>query len=712
MSVRTPDQHRLAERLQSVRVSTREDLEISRHVFRGEPCYIIRDPITFQSHRFSPEDYRVFVSIDTSRTLGEIYAALAETSGLSDQDEERFYQFVFSLHRCGFLNLPISDDKLLYRRHLAKRQAKTKQRLMGFLFLQIPLVNPDAFLTRTLPLVRWMFSRTFFAFWFMLVGSAFYVAAVNWEDLVQPIHGLLATRNLVVMWFILIALKIFHELGHAYACKHFGGHVPEMGAYLIAFTPCAYVDATASWGFARKRDRLIVSLAGVYFELIVAAVAVFVWASTSESLANAIAYNVMFLASAVTLLFNINPLMRYDGYFVASDLLEIPNLRARSTQYVLSLAKRWLLGVGELKMPAQRRLKWILLSFGTCATSYRVLVLVGIATMVALKFSTVGLVLAAVFLSSTAVGIVRKLANYLWFAQETSPVRTRAVALSAVLFVVLPVLAGLVPVPGHVHAAGVVTAKNELVVRATSAGFVEEVEFERGSQARPGDLLVCLTNSGLEERIAQARAELDACRIRQEAYEANDPAAAQQDEDRRLVHEETLAHYLRQQRELRVASPEAGYIVDGIQAKDIGRHVEPGEALVCLVSGRWEVRTVISDEQYATALPKTGDGVSFRSAGTANITIPGTIANVSPVGTRHVDLSALTADAGGNVVVEPATGQATRPYFELNIVLDRASEVPLRQGLTGVVQIPANPEPLLARAYRGVARFVNRIRQD
>lgn len=713
MNAQQPDQPSLADRLRSVRVSTREDLEVSRHVFRGEPCYIVRDPITFQSHHFGPDDYRVLVSIDTTRTLGEIYDELAERDGLSGEDEECFYQFVFSLHRFGFLNLPISDDKLLYRRYQAKQQAKVKQRVMGFLFLQIPLVNPDAFLARTMSLTRWMFSRTFFVIWLLLVGSALYVAAVNWQELIQPVHGLLATRNLVVMWFTLIGLKIFHEFGHAYACKHFGGHVPEMGAYLIAFTPCAYVDATACWGFPRKRERVIVSLAGVYFELIIAALAVFVWAATSESLLNSIAYNIIFLASAVTLLFNINPLMRYDGYYVASDMLEIPNLRARSTQYVLGLAKRWLVGVEGVKAPpGPRRLRMILLSFGLCASTYKTLVLLGIATMVALKFSTVGLFLAAMFLSTTIVGIVRKLAGYLWRSPETSPVRFRAVAISVQLFVLLPLIAALVPLPSHVRAAGAVTAENETVVRARAAGFVEEVVFETGHDAEAGELLVRLADSSLDESVAEARAELDASRIRLMAYEFGDPAAARQEVERLRSQGSALALRLKQQGDLRVSAPVSGCVADGIDACAVGSYVQVGDVLASLISGQWHVRAVITAEQYAAAAPVAGDRASFRIAGADGASLSGVIKSVSPVGSRQVDLLSLTHVAGGDVVVEPTTGEATQPYFEVRIALDSAADVPLRQGLTGVIQLDAQSEPVLMRAYRAVTRFTNKIRKS
>ena len=295
----------------------------------------------------------------------------------------------------------MSDDKILYRRYQARQSVRRRQKIMGFLFLQIPLINPNAFLERTMPLMRWLYSPIAFVLWLILVGSAGYVAVANGSELLQPANGLLATRNLIFMWFTLISLKVIHEFGHAFACKHFGGHVPEMGVYMIAFTrPAHYVNATAAWGFPNKGHRLVVSLAGVYVEIAIAAMAVFVWAATGPSLLNSIAYNVMFLASAVTLLFNINPLMRYDGYYVASDLLEIPNLRQRSSKYVIDLAKRWILGVSVTQEAVSLKLRIILFSFGVSATAYRMLVLVSIAALIATKFFLVGVGLACFYVGS------------------------------------------------------------------------------------------------------------------------------------------------------------------------------------------------------------------------------------------------------------------------------------------------------------------------
>jgi len=708
----TGNQPSLADRLKSVRVGLRQDLDVSRHVFRGEPAYVVRDAMTFQSHRLSPADYEIFISIDASRTLDETFNNLVERRVLARDAAEVFYQFVFMMHRLGFLNLPVSDDKMLFKRYQARQQARKRQRLLGFLFLQIPLVNPDAFLSRTIHCARWLYSMPFFIAWLVLAGCAGYIVTANWDELVQPIHGLLATRNLGLMWITLVLLKVLHEFGHAYACKHLGGHVPEMGAYLIAFTPCAYVDATASWGFPRKRDRVLVSLGGVYVETTIASLAVFVWAATGPSLLNSIAYNVIFLASVVTLLFNINPLMRYDGYYVASDLLEIPNLRQRSTQYVLGLIKRLLLGVKNTSAPDGLRMRAILLTFGVSATIYRTLVLVGIAAVIATKFVFIGLGLAGFFLFSTAFGIAKRLFKYLWFAQETATVRYRAVALSAVVFLIIPGIIGFVPLPASVNAAASVTAECETVVRAAVPGFVDYVGVERGHTVQPGELLAGLTDLSADERVARARAAIEASAIRKRAYEFRDPAAARKEAEQARFCKVELDRALEQQADLRITAPVGGRIVAGIHPRDAGRFLRAGDSIASIISGRWQARAVLSSEEFSAAQPAVGQSVMFRVVGNAEILLTGTIARVHPAGSRQLDLPALTHLAGGDVVLDAQTGEATQPYFELVIDLDDPPADTIQHGMTGVVRLSATPEPIARRVYRRIIRFSNRLLQN
>jgi len=307
-----PTQPALSERLREVVVALRGELDISRHVFRDGPAYILRDPVTFATHRFDPEDYRVLNAIDRKKTLGETFEKLIAQGELDLEDEENFYAFILDLHQRNLLSLPISDGDTLYKRFERRRNAERLSKLLGVFFLRVPLINPDRLLTRTIPMFRWLFTAPALIGWILLAAFSGAIAVARWEDLSSPVLTVFDGGNAYMLWATLIGLKIIHEFGHAYACKAYGGHVPEMGAFLILFTPVAYMDATDSWTFTRTRHRAIVTLGGVYFESIIGGIALIIWALTEPSTLNTLAYQIVLLSTVTTAMFNLNPLLRYE----------------------------------------------------------------------------------------------------------------------------------------------------------------------------------------------------------------------------------------------------------------------------------------------------------------------------------------------------------------------------------------------------------------
>ncbi len=480
----------LVERLQNVQAGLRSDLEITRHVFRGCPYYVVRDPLTFQTHQFSLSDYGILIALDNTITLDEVFESLVATAVLEQDQQEDFYQFVLTLHRLGFLALPISDSRLLYQRFERRQVAARWRQVSGILFLRIPLVNPDAFLQRTAGFVRPLFTRAAFALWVALMVACVWILMLRWDSFGSPMQSLLATNNLLFLWFALIGLKVIHEFGHAYACKIFGGKVPEMGAFLIAFTPCAYVDASASWGFSTTRKRVIVSLAGMYFESIIAALALLYWNWSQDAWLSSCAHQIVILSSAVTVGFNINPLMRYDGYYVLSDLVGIPNLRQRSVEFVQNLAKHWVLGLPVPPCAEPRRIRWLLFVYGVSASVYKVTLVLAICGMIAMKFYLLGVGLAIFFMVSVVGTAARRLLVYLWKSPETQPVRLRAVAVSLLVIVLVPLAVVALPVPGIVVLEGIVQTADDRVVYAQSGGFLQPVALTAGQivDRQRGDL--------------------------------------------------------------------------------------------------------------------------------------------------------------------------------------------------------------------------------
>jgi putative peptide zinc metalloprotease protein len=234
--------------------------------------------------------------------------------------------------------------------------------LSNLLFIRIPVWDPDRFLDRFVGLFGRFFSVAGLGLWLAVIVTGLWAVAGRTDDLVASAGDILDPKGLPLLYLSFILIKVVHEFGHAFACKKLGreggsgGEVHVMGVMFLIFTPLPYVDASSSWALRRKWHRVIVGAAGMMVELAVAALAAVVWARTGAgTAAHTIAYNMIFVGSVSTLLFNGNPLLRYDGYYILSDLLEIPNLAQRGKEYLYYLVRRWAWGVRQARSPAHTR---------------------------------------------------------------------------------------------------------------------------------------------------------------------------------------------------------------------------------------------------------------------------------------------------------------------------------------------------------------------
>ena len=283
-----------------VRVTLRSDLHVSRQVYKGDPVYVVHDPVSFKSHRLSVFQYGVLAALHADRTLGENFQALLLKGEFDSSEETLFFDLMSSFARLGLIVMPGSSGAKLFEQHGKIKAMRRRGKALGLLFIQIPLVNPDRFLTRTVGRVSWLFTRTFFVVWLLGMAAAGMVVLSRWDDLLEPLNGILATKNLMFLWLAFVLLKIWHELGHGYACKVFGGFVPEMGTILIAGTPAAFVDASSAWSFPERYKRLVVMCGGMFFESLVFIPCVFVWAFSSSPFLQSCAYQLVVMASVVT----------------------------------------------------------------------------------------------------------------------------------------------------------------------------------------------------------------------------------------------------------------------------------------------------------------------------------------------------------------------------------------------------------------------------
>lgn len=704
-------QAQLPDRLGPAHVGLRADLEVHRHVFSGKSSYVIRDPLTLQCHRVPAKEYQILVCLTPEHSLSDVFTSLVESGKLKEQDEKEFYEFVVSLHRMAFLQLPISDDKVLYRRHQAKQAARRKEKLMSFISMRIPLFDPDTFLSKTEHLVSVFFTRWFFFVWVgLMVLGAVIVSFKHDEIFADVMSTMFRPTNIFAMWLILIVLKTFHEFGHAYACKVLGGSVSEMGVYLIVMTPCAYVDVTSSWGFPRKLDRIIVALGGVYAESYIAIIALILWALCPLTALGELCRTVFFMASALTVLVNINPLMRFDGYYILGDLVEIPNLRQRSQKYVLQILKRLFLNIRTFNDDSFS-VRVLLVAFGIAGSLYKVTVILAISAIIATKAFLVGLLMSGLYVLSTLSRIVYKLVAYLWLSPESAHVRVRAIAMSVILLIIMPACLFLLPVPSYLLASGQMAKENEIAVRAQQEGFVKDITAKPGMEVKKEHVLMRLDNTEILQKTLETQAELESSQVRLAAYGAmrtTAPSALKQKKVTETL-ETTLAYHREELERLEVIAPTDGQLINCMSDDKIGSYVHIGEALAVVASGKWIAKVLLSEQDIAKTQPTVGQHVEYRLASGTNGFINGEITRISPEGSRIISHQALTTLGGGDIAVNALTGEATQPYYELTVLFDNAESQKPRYGMTGNIRLKCDSSPVGISIVRRLLRFINSL---
>jgi len=295
--------------------------------------------------------------MDGKRTVQQIWDTARLRLGDDAPTQEEVIRLLSQLHAVDALQADVMPDTSeLLKRFEKRRYGKWKQNLRSPLFMRFPLLDPERFLTTFQALARPFFSWAGAILWLIVVGWAVFQVGVHWPELTQNITDrILAPKNLVILWLTFPILKAFHEFGHGFAVKIKGGEVHEMGIMLLVFTPIPYVDASAASAFRKKGERVLVGAAGLLVEVFIAALALSVWINVEPGPIRSVAYNVIFIAGVSSVLFNGNPLLRYDAYYILTDLLEIPNMGPRGIRYVLYLMQRYLLRARDMEPPMATR---------------------------------------------------------------------------------------------------------------------------------------------------------------------------------------------------------------------------------------------------------------------------------------------------------------------------------------------------------------------
>ena len=490
--------------------------------------------------------------------------------------------------------------------------------------------------------------------------------------------------------------------------KRWGGEVHEIGILFLVFLPVPYVDASAASVFPEKHSRIVVGAAGIAVELFLAAVGTLVWIAVEPGFVRHVAYAVMLVGGLSTLFFNGNPLLRFDGYYVLADAIEIPNLASKANQYVGALAKRWLLGLRQTTLPetAPGEPPW-LVGYAITSFVYRIAVMLGIALYLAGRFFLVGMALAITTLVTRIAWPLLRSVAYLLTDPVVGERRGRALAGSVGLATAMAALVFGLPIPLHTRSEGVIWLPERSHVRAGADGFIAEVLAEPHRVVQPGQPLIRTRDPSIETRVRVLEAERRELDARVLSLSQANRVQADITRERLADTEAALARARERAGEVLIRSPTEGVFVMAGGEDLVGRYVRQGEVVAYVVDLSVATARVVVPQQDVALLRERTVAAWVRLEHDVGTVLPVRIARQVPAATDQLPTRALGTAGGGPFAVDPMDPEGLRTLeriFQFDLSLPEDATIHAA-GERVHVRFDHGTEPVAQRAYRAFRRL-------
>lgn len=713
-----------------VAVRKRPDLDVREQRYEGEICFIIKDPVALKYFRFREPEYFILDQLNGRRTAAQICDAYAARFPGQELEEADLGRFIQQLH--GSSLLVEEGTAVRPRRPEKKVPFRLLAAASNVLYIKLPGFDPEPLLRFLHRWTGWLFSKWGVAGALCLSLTALLLVTMNADVLrnkpeLQNLQSLLTPERLLWLWLALGAVKILHEFGHGIACKHFGGECHDMGVLLLVLSPCLYCNVSDAWILPNKWHRIAISSAGIYIELILASVATIVWWSTQAGILQDVCLAVMIIASLNTVLLNANPLMKYDGYYILTDLLEIPNLRQKSAMLTVYLFQKWCLGL-DVERPKHlpERNQWLFSFYAIAAYAYTWFLMAVILWflyrfLVPYQLGSLGQLLALLTFGNM-IGVpiylglkhVRSNGVKMQIAHKLRPILTASLA------VLLLVGVFVVPLPFRVQAVLTVEPKSVSTVFTQMGGRIVKIFVKPGESIEAGSPLIELVNDELQLEIAELQSQVQIMRAKLNTY-----AALERHADERLTlarvkqFEQDLASRERQAAQLIMRSPRAGVVIPPALKHDKGNMADeqqpvaswsgtpldpenigmllPQGSAVCSIGNPREPEAVLIIDQDLIEFVREQQPVRVKLEVLPSATLTGSI---SEIGVREVSSlpEQLGNKAGSELLIARMSNGELKPlktYFQVRVPLGEAFH-----------QLPDwNPESGVITGSRGRARI-------
>jgi putative peptide zinc metalloprotease protein len=505
----------LSSSARSLSIRQRPDLIARRHHYLGRTYWIVKDPVGLNYFRFQEEEYALLNWLDGNVSLDEIKDRFEEEFPPQKITLEELQQFLGMLHRSGLVITGVGGQgKELLKRRRERRRKEFLGALANILCIRFKGIDPERILTWLYPLARWFYTPWAVSACIMLGLSALTLVAVQFNVFMSRLpafHEFFNFQNALLLSVTLGVTKVLHEFGHGLTCKHFGGECHELGVMFLVLTPCLYCNVSDSWLLPNKWARAAIGAGGMYVELILASIATWIWWFSDPGLLNHLCLNVMFVCSVSTLIFNANPLLRYDGYYILSDIMEIPNLRQKSTAVLSRKAGEWFLGLEQPDDPFLPERNQVFFALYSVASAiYQWVVVYSILFFLyhflkPYKVEVLGKMLAMASLWGLIVMPLYQLGKFFYVPGRLEKVKKVRMYTSLAVVIAVLLFVFFIPLPHTVMAVLEIQphAAKQIYVDSPKGGLLTEVDVEAGQEVKKGEKLGVLVDRDLDFEISK-----------------------------------------------------------------------------------------------------------------------------------------------------------------------------------------------------------------
>ncbi len=522
-----------------LRLRRRADLEVRQQSYEGAVYWLVKDPIALKYYRLESEEFAILEMLDGHTSLGELQGRFARRFAPQQIELYELHRLLGLFYRCSLIVSEVAGQgAVLAQRGRERRREERRTRLTNLLSIRVRGMDPNRLLVIINRWFGWFFTPWAIVFNLALVSCALVMVIVQFDEIylrLPGFHEFFSIQNWLLLAVVLAFTKVLHELGHGTACKRLGGECHELGLMLLVLTPCLYCNVSDSWMLANKWHRAAIGAAGMYVELVLAALAACLWRVTDLGLINDLCLGVMFTCSVSTLLFNANPLMRYDGYYILSDLIEVPNLRQKAFGLLRQLAASWLLGFPPQTDSLPKRGRVWFVTYATASLAYSWSVWFAILcflyqVMEPYGAKVVGQLMVCAVIGGTIVMSVRQWTAFFKVPgrfDRLNKLRLSMVGATAIVFVSLFLLW---PLPQRIRCPLQVVPREAANIYVDVAGRVSEIFVQPGQLVSAAQPLLRLQNTDLELSTLELTGQRDQLAIKldhlhQRSFTENDALA-------------------------------------------------------------------------------------------------------------------------------------------------------------------------------------------